>query len=347
MANSHDQEGLIVTPPLLQQAVAEGLLTEPERAALWHYLQQHAASASRFTFSHVLYVLGGLLAIGAMTLFMRLSWSYYGPLTFSSLSALYVVIAALMTEYLHRRQLTTPAALCAVLVMVTVPIVLYGIQVHLGWWDTKTPLHHLFIGLIDQRWLSLEVSVVLSGALLLWRYRYPVLMLPLSLAVWGMLLDGSLNLLDGWQTPDHLHYKVSLLIGLGMLLLAFWLDFRYRRNPDYAGWWYVTGMAVSWISLTLLDSNSELGRFLYFLLNLAVMFSGPWFNRRIFTLFGMLGVTAYIGYLAWSLFAGSMAFPFILCGIGLLVIMLGVKWQRHETDIARWLQQHLPAHWRP
>ncbi|MGL5007582.1 MAG: hypothetical protein ACRC53_09530 [Plesiomonas sp.] len=347
MASSHDHEELIVTPSLLQQAVTEGLLTDPQRTALWHYLGQHAASTSRFTFSQVLYVLGGLLAIGAMTLFMRLSWSYYGPLTFSSLSALYVVIAALLTEHLHRRCITIPAALCAILVIVTVPIVLYGVQVHFGWWHQRTALPFLMIGRIDQRWLSLELSMVFTSALLLWRYRYPVLMLPLSLAIGGLLLDSALHLLDGWQTYLPRQYTVSLIIGLGMLLVAFWLDFRYRRTPDYAEWWYITGTTISWISLTLLDNNNELGRFLYFLINVTIMFTGSWLNRRVFTLFGMLGVTIYIGYLAWSLFAGSMAFPFILCGIGLLVIMLGVKWQRHEARIADWLQQHLPAHWRP
>jgi 1,4-dihydroxy-2-naphthoate octaprenyltransferase len=49
--------------------------------------------------------------------------------------------------------------------------------------------------------------------------------------------------------------------------------------------------------------------------------------------FGAMGVFGYLGYLAYDVFAHSMLFPFVLSGIGLLVILAGVVYQRNSRQI--------------
>jgi hypothetical protein len=69
-------------------------------------------------------------------------------------------------------------------------------------------------------------------------------------------------------------------------------------------------------------------------------------GRRVFAIFGGMGVAGYLGYLAWDLFQDSLIFPFILSLIGLGIIWLGLLWQRHEAKIQQLLQHYLPAAWR-
>jgi hypothetical protein len=58
----------------LTQAVEAGVIAPAQAQPLWDFLQQYAArlapgreAGPRFTFTNVLYYLGGLLAIGAMS----------------------------------------------------------------------------------------------------------------------------------------------------------------------------------------------------------------------------------------------------------------------------------------
>lgn len=59
-------------------------------------------------------------------------------------------------------------------------------------------------------------------------------------------------------------------------------------------------------------------------------------------MFGALGVAGYLGYLSHQVFEDSLLFPVILSGIGLLIIYLGVLWQRHENNISQRLRDKLP-----
>ena len=57
-------------------------------------------------------------------------------------------------------------------------------------------------------------------------------------------------------------------------------------------------MLAFWGGLSLLESDSEWSRFLYCLINLSFMLIAVLFQRKIFIVFGAIGVFGYIGYLA-------------------------------------------------
>ena len=60
--------------PHLQQAVEQQIISRQQADALWRFWQSQQNEVPQFRFNHVLYYIGGLLAIGAMTLFMTLGW---------------------------------------------------------------------------------------------------------------------------------------------------------------------------------------------------------------------------------------------------------------------------------
>ena len=131
--------------------------------------------------------------------------------------------------------------------------------------------------------------------------------------------------------------------GLATILLALWVDIRSRRSGDYAFWLYLFGVVAFWGGLTSQDSDSEWAKFAYFCINIALIGVGAVLNRRVFVVFGGLGAAVYFGHLAANVFEDSWLFPVALTAIGLLIIYLGIVWQKHEKTITRRLRSVLPA----
>ena len=69
---------------------------------------------------------------------------------------------------------------------------------------------------------------------------------------------------------------------------------------------------------------------------------GATFERRVFTVFGGIGIAGYLSYLSYEVFKNSLLFPIVVTMIGLLIILLGIDWQYHEKAINQYLQQFLP-----
>jgi hypothetical protein len=65
-------------------------------------------------------------------------------------------------------------------------------------------------------------------------------------------------------------------------------------------------------------------------------------ERRAFIVFGALGVSGDIGYLAYRVFRDTLLFPFTLTIIGVGVIFLGIQYQRHRPAIERAIPGSLP-----
>jgi hypothetical protein len=95
-----------------------------------------------------------------------------------------------------------------------------------------------------------------------------------------------------------------------------------------------------------MDSTSEWGRLGYCAINVALILFGAVIGRRVYAVFGAIGVAMYLGYLASTLFPESLLLPFALSLIGLGVIGLGLVWQRHEVAWTAKLRAPLPPAWR-
>jgi hypothetical protein len=135
----------------------------------------------------------------------------------------------------------------------------------------------------------------------------------------------------------------SLWFGLAMTLGAFWVDLRSRVSADYAFWLYLFGVLTFWGGLSTQHSDTELAKFVYLCLNLGLIGIGAVLSRRVFVVFGALGVAGYLGHLSWRVFEDSWLFPFVLTAIGLGVVLLGVLWQRNEARITARLRALLPT----
>lgn len=332
-----------LTRPQLEDAVRQGLITSRQAEQLWQFLDQRNQDTPGFRVTHILYYLGGLIAIGAMSLFITLGWERFGGWGLFGIALAYAGAGIWLTEFfLGRRRLPIPAGLTAAFVVVLTPLAVYGVQAGLGWWAEGRVFREYHTA-IDWRWMFMELATLAVGAVMLWRYRLPFLVMPISITLWYMSMDLTPLLLGQDDATWEMRKFVSLWFGLLLVLLAFWVDIRTRHAKDYAFWLYLFGVVAFWGGLSAMDTDSELGKFIYLCINLLMIAVGAMLSRRVFVVFGGLGAAGYLGYLAYDVFRDSMLFPFVLTIIGLGVIYLGVAWQRHEAMISIRLRGLLPT----
>ncbi len=327
----------------LQAAAQKSILSEAQADQLWAFLSERYRDTPGFNFTHILYYLGGLIAIGAMTLFMTLGWERFGGWGIFFIALAYAGVGLWLTDYfLYQKQLRIPAGIMTAFVVALTPLAVYGLQVALGFWAEGRVYRDYHVW-IDWRWLLMELATLATGAVMLWRYRLPFLLMPVAVTLWYMSMDLAPFLFGGEYLDWEMRKFVSLWFGLLMILLAFWVDIRSRHGQDYAFWLYLFGVIAFWGGLSLMKSDSELSKFLYFCINLLMIVTGAVLSRRVFAVFGGLGCAGYLGYLAYDVFKDSLLFPFVLTLIGLGVIYLGIFWQRHEAWISTRLRDRLPS----
>jgi hypothetical protein len=327
---------------LLKDATQRGLLSEQQAEQLWQFLCEHEKDRPSFHFTHILYYLGGLIAIGAMSLFMTLGWERFGGWGIFSIALAYAAAGIWLTEFfLNRKRLAIPAGITATFVVVLTPLAVYGLQVALGWW-AEGRVYREYHTYIDWRWILMELSTLATGAVMLWRYRLPFLVMPVAVTLWYMSMDLTPFLFGDADSTWALRKLVSLWFGLFIVVLAFVVDIRTRHERDFAFWLYLFGVIAFWGGLSSMQSESELSKFFYLCINLVMIAVGATLSRRVFAVFGGLGVAGYLGHLAHTVFKDSMMFPFMLTIIGLGIIYLGIVWQRHEDTISTRLRGLLP-----
>ncbi len=350
----------------LKEAARDGVVTEAQAQSLWqrwsHSAPAHAPSLGRtdptpgpaFGFVNVLYYFGGLVAIAAMSLFMTLGFQSLGAGALLAIALGYMVACLLVADYFKKRGLRVPAGLLATLAVFLVPLAVWGAQSLAGLWppggSEEFASYHTRI---DWRWITLEFATLLAGVVMLWRYRLPFMVMPLALTLWYLSMDVAYGLLEDQNWDWEFMRDVSMVFGIGTLVIALWVDVRSRLSKtvewrqDFAFWLFIFGTLMFWCGLSLRDSDSELGKFLYALMNLALVLVGAAIGRRVFTVFGALGMALYLGHLSHEVFEDSLLFPLALTLLGLGVVALGVWWQRHETAIAARLSRFVPAGLQP
>jgi hypothetical protein len=325
----------------LESAVREGIISGEQADRLVEHLSRN--DAPRFSFVHVLYYLGGMIAIGAMTLFMTLGWSTLGGWGGFVTALLYGALALLLTHwFLEEKRLPVPAGIMATLAVAMVPLAIYAAQTALGQWAADRPYRDYHVW-IDARWIMMELGTLATGAVLLWRYRFPFMLMPIAVTLWYMTMD-VVPFLFGTEFYNwEIRKAVSVWFGLAMIVFAFWVDVRSRFSRDYAFWLYLFGVLTLWGGLSLMRSDSELSKLGYCAINLAMLLIGAILGRRVFAVFGGMGIAGYLGHLSYRVFRDSLLFPFALSAVGFAIIWLGVLWQRREAQWSGRLRVLLPA----
>src|SRR5215213_3579959 len=135
---------------------------------------------------------------------------------------------------------------------------------------------------------------------------------------------------------------VSQWFGLGMILLAWLVDVWKARHGNFAFWLHLFGILTFWGAVTASHSASEIAKAVYGAMNVGLILLSVFLGRRVYAVFGALGLALYLGHLAEKVFKDSLLFPFALSLIGIAIIAAGLVYNRRRDTIAAWLDARLP-----
>ncbi|RCU49180.1 DUF2157 domain-containing protein [Corallincola holothuriorum] len=324
----------------LKDAAHADIVSSDQVDALWSFLLNSQRDKAEFSFTHLLYYFGGLIAIGAMVIFVILAEETFGGLGFSVVSFCYMAVAFWLLRRFAAEQQSTAAGICGAFIVVVTPMVFYGLQQALGLWPDHT-LYREHQWSTEWLFLSLSLSALVMGLVLVWRFRYPFVVMPMTVTLWYSLVYLAIVSSDNSNDWDF-RVLASLWAGLIMLLLALVIDIKNRSHQDYSFWLYMLGTISFWLGLTALGDGEQWETVTYLLINLSMMVVGIVLMRRIFVVCGALGCCLYLGHLASDVFQDSWLFPLALTGLGGCVVYLGILWQKHEAGVIDYCWQHLP-----
>jgi hypothetical protein len=313
-------------------AVARGLISADQSKALLAFFDEKSAHMPSFKAAHILYYLGGAIAMGAMSWFVTLVWDAWSGWPMLLLAVSFGVLGLSLTERFLKQGQRLPAGVLATFTLALVPLIVYNLQHALGYWEGETRVRDFQL-FIDWRWILMELATLAAGAWMFWRYRLPYLLFVVSVTLWYLSMDLVPFLFHDVDSTWELRKLVSVHFGLLMIGLAFWIDVRGGRQEDQAFWLYLFGVLTFWGGLSSMSSDSELNKFIYFAINVLMLMVGALLSRRVFAVFAAFGMFGYLYHLADKVFAGSLLFPVVLAGLGLGLVFIGVRWQRHEAAI--------------
>lgn len=293
-------------------------------------------------FTHGAYLLGSVVVICAMAWFMSESFNRFGAFILSVTAIGYAVVFGLAANTLWKNpKLKLPGGILFTLATVMVPLAVFGLLSGLDLWPVMTADNRAEF-LTDIRFprLIVESSAVLAVLVMMHFRPFALLALPMAYALWGMSIDLAvlISAPPGGFLPEWVNFEISFVFGLAVIAVAYLID--RRTEADYSAWLYLSGLLPSWGTITLYG----LGTWVYPVLALLSMAAGILLVRTSFMAIGILGILAYLGYLAGVVFEDSVVFPLALVAIGVGIITAGVWYRNHREDIeARFLSAIPPT----
>jgi hypothetical protein len=335
----------------LRAAMAAGALDSAQLARLLDFLHQRFASlpvaarapSRQFDVAHLLWYAGALIVMTAMGLFSTLAFSQMGGEALALTALVYAASFAAAGHYLwHAKGLRTPGGLLIAIAVSMAPLAVYGIQDAYDTWGQfgKPGTVQGFYVWIKGSWIFMEAATILAAAIALRFYPFPFILVIAGVALWFMSMD-----LAPWIAgTDHADWetrrRVSLWFGLGTLVIAWLVD--WLRRADFAFWLHLFGMLAFWGAVTSTSGGTMADKALYCAMNVMLLFLAVFLGRKVYAVFGVIGIAIYLGDLANKVFQDSLLFPFALSAIGVAVIAAGLFYYRHQEAIAAWLEANLP-----
>ncbi len=341
-----NQSRILISAEDINRATEEGVLSPADADKLIHWAYDQRFNRSQlaeptaapapelrkgFNVVTVLYYFGAMLMISACAWFLGDKWDVLKAPGICVTVIIYMVIALSLGQWLRRKGYIVGGGLLITVAVSLVPLLIYSIERMTGFWPAQDPGEYAaFYPMIHGSWIVMELATIAAAALALRFVSFGFLTAPMAFCFWFFSMDVAAlifkqNSLDSNQTE-----WVSVLVGLLTIAVGFGLDRTITkrgapRTEDFAFWCYLFGLAAFWGGLTSMNSDSEIRRFVYLLINVGLVGVAVKLRRSTFLVFGAFGVYLYLGHLAWQVFKDSLLFPFVLALLGLTLI-LGTVW---------------------
>ncbi|MEZ5345835.1 MAG: hypothetical protein R2681_09805 [Pyrinomonadaceae bacterium] len=326
----------------LIDASASGIIDKEQAELLWNELSENPQNKGSFTGVNVAYYFGSFIIISAMGWFATEAFANFSAAGLMLVSAVYFAGLLFAGMKLFEKPATkTPGGLLITTSVFMVPLFIFSVQHQFGLWGFEEPGgYRNYFEWIRSGWFFMEIGTIITSVVFLFIFRFPFLAFPLAFTLWFAAMDLTPALFGDSVYSSNNRETVSMIFGLTMLIATFFVDKNTKK--DYAFWLYLFGLLAFWGGLSLMGSGSEFGKFVYFLINIGLVLISVVLKRTAFLVFGSIGAFGYLGYLSSTVFGESIAFPFALTALGILIIFLGVKYARNQKAIEEFIASRLP-----
>ena len=333
----------------LDAAVEAGLIDQETRIRLDAFTRERRRAPSarpppavanpvltpRFDFVHVLYYAGALLVIGAMGLLADAAFEQFGGWALAAIAILYGAGFLWFGRLLWKTPETRiPGGLCVAVSVTTAPAFVYGVLVAIGFASGHPALSRI----------GMEGAAILAGALALRRFAFPFILLIIGVAAWMLATDVIVLVVTGryprWEEAWDLRRSVTLAVGVLMILAGWALDLKNAGPGDFGFWPHALGAAGVWGAATLAGNPDNL---VYCGFNIALIGLGVFLFRRVYAVFGGIGVAIYLGVLAFAVMRNTFAFGLALSAIGVVIVFAALALEKRKTRLSAWLDARLPS----
>ncbi|MFO1102367.1 MAG: hypothetical protein U1E20_05625 [Methylocystis sp.] len=307
-----------------------------------------ASQSPRYDVVNVLWYAGALIVLSAMGLFSTTAFGLWGDKALLVTAIIYAVLFTFAGAYLwKKRDLRTPGGLLVACAVGMAPLAIFALQSMFGVNPAgeARPYGDFYVW-IKSSWLPMELGTIGAASIALLAFPFPFLVMIIAFSLWFMSMDLTPWLMGVQEFSWDQRASVSMYFGLAVLAVAWLVDLKRWRGGDFAFWLHLFGLMAFWGGLTSQHSGDEMGKALYCGINVALIFLSVFLMRRAYAVFGAVGVTIYLGYLAGSVFQDSILFPFALSGIGVLLIVFGLMFHRYGAVVSAEIGELLPAHLR-
>lgn len=332
----------------LRAASDAGVITSVQLESLLSFLGTRPGAVTdtgpKFDAVHLLWYAGALIVMSAMGLFSTLAFSQMGGQALIATAIVYAGLFAWAGHYLWTvKNFRTPGGLLIAVAVSMAPLAVYGLQETYGLWTSfgkPTQVRDFYVW-IKGSWIFMEIAAIVAAGLALYFYRFPFIVFIAAFALWFMSMDIvpwiTGQKFDNWEVSR----KVSVWFGLGILITAVIVNAR-QKSGDFAFWLYLFGVLTFWGGITASSNGTAFDKALYCAMNVGFLFLAVFLGRRIFAVFGTIGIAIYLGDLAEKLFKDLLLFPFALSLIGVGIIALGLYFHRHQDAIRTAVDRNLP-----
>ena len=275
-----------------------------------------------------------------MGAFQTIAWTELGPEALAIIAIVYGVLFTLAGAHLwFRRGLRVPGGLLVTVAVTMAPLAAYALEESLGWSSPSGRYRDIY-RYLQGGWFLPEAATVVASVVALRFFRFPFLLMPAAVALWLMAMDVA-ALVDP-SYPISLRDQTHITVGFGALVMvAAWI-IDLRARADFAFWLHLFGGLTLWLALffpiTWWDGDWTAPT----LVSLAMIPLSVFLGRRVYLILGGIGVFAFLGHLAFSVFSLSLLFPFVLSALGVGVIALGVLYHRRRARLEAWFARTLP-----
>ena len=254
--------------------------------------------------------LGGLTILGAVGSLLSAQADQHGSGGLAGWALLVFLVLAACAFYARGRGHRVTAGLLG-LSLVASFVVLLGAL--LDWFGWLAPVEESAFGGFRVSLLFLELALVVSAAVAVWLFEFPLLVFVVAAGAWFFLTDLLSNGGD-WSAV------VTLLVGLGLLAAAVGVDFGDRR--PYGFWLHVVAGLTIGGALLWFFHERDWEWILVAIAGLLYVALGDRLVRSSWVVLGAWGILQAAAHFAakWSedvyalAYASFYLFPFLLAG---------------------------------